>query len=129
MVFKHFYEGGPSFMSVVYLLWIVVIIMTVHIIYDLVKGKKTIAKLKKENEVILFTGSFAFLVGVLGQVIGLYGAMEAVETAKEAISPSLLAGGLRVSSLPPLYGLTLFVISGLLWFVFRQVIWNRARKE
>ncbi len=129
MVFKHFYEGGPSFMSVVYLLWIVVIIMTVRIIYDLVKGKKTIAKLKKENEVILFTGSFAFLVGVLGQVIGLYGAMEAVETAKEAISPSLLAGGLRVSSLPPLYGLTLFVISGLLWFVFRQVIWNRARKE
>ena len=129
MVFKHFYEGGPSFMSLVYLLWIVVIIMTLRIIYDLVKGKKTIAKLKKENEVILFTGSFAFLVGVLGQVIGLYGAMEAVETAKEAISPSLLAGGLRVSSLPPLYGLTLFVISGLLWFVFRQVIWNRARKE
>jgi len=128
MVFKHFYEGGPSFMSVVYLLWIVVIIMTVRIIYDLVKGKKTIAKLKKENEVILFTGSFAFLVGVLGQVVGLFEALGVVEQVKD-ISPSLLAGGLRVSTIAPLYGLTLFVISGLLWFVFRQVIWNRARKE
>lgn len=128
MVFKHFYEGGPSFMSVVYLLWIVVIIMTVRIIYDLVKGKKTIAKLKKENEVILFTGSFAFLVGVLGQVVGLFEALGVVEQVKD-ISPSLLAGGLRVSTIAPLYGLTLFVISGLLWFVFRQIIWNRARKE
>ena len=129
MVFEHYYQGGPGFMTIVYLLWIVVIIMTVRIIYDLVKGKKTIAKLKKENEVILFTGSFAFLVGVLGQVIGLYEAMAAIETTKEAISPNLLAGGIRVSSLPPLYGLTLFVISGLLWFVFRQIIWNRDRKE
>ena len=129
MVFEHFHQGGPSFMSIVYLLWIVVIIMTVRIIYDLVKGKKTIPKLKKENEVILFTGSFAFLVGVLGQVIGLYGAMAAMETAKEAISPNLLAGGIRVSSLPPLYGLTLFIISGLLWFIFRQIIWNRSQEE
>ena len=128
MVFKHFYEGGPGFMSLVYLMWIVVIIMTVRIIYDLVKKKKTTGKLKKENEVILFTGSFAFLLGVLGQVIGLFQALGVMETVKD-ISPSMLAGGLRVSFIAPLYGLALFVISGLLWFVFRQIIWNRARKE
>ncbi|MFO7880821.1 MAG: MotA/TolQ/ExbB proton channel family protein [Bacteroidales bacterium] len=128
MVFEHFYQGGPTFMSIVYLLWIVVIIMTVRIIYDLVKGKKTIAKLKKENEVILFTGSFAFLVGVLGQVIGMFEALKVMETVKD-ISPALLAGGLRVSIIAPLYGLTLFIISGPIWFVFRQIIRNRARGE
>ena len=128
MVFEHFYQGGPAFMSIVYLLWIVVIIMTLRIIYDLLRGKKTTAKLKKENEVILFTGSFAFLVGVLGQVIGMFEALKVMETVKD-ISPAILAGGLRVSIIAPLYGLTLLVVSGLLWFVFRQIIWNRARKE
>ena len=128
MVFEHFYQGGPAFMSIVYLLWIVVIIMTLRIIYDLLRGKKTTAKLKKENEVILFTGSFAFLMGVLGQVIGMFEALKVMETVKD-ISPAILAGGLRVSIIAPLYGLTLLVVSGLLWFVFRQIIWNRARKE
>ena len=58
----------------------------------------------------------ALVVGILGQVIGLFEAFQAIEEMKE-VSPSLLAGGLKVSSITTIYGFIIYIFSYLCWFV------------
>jgi biopolymer transport protein ExbB/TolQ len=123
MIAKHFYEGGPLFMTMIYALWILVLIMAIRWIYIYSKGSSTAAQLKRQNNSILFVGSFGFLLGIFGQSIGLYQAFQAIYAAGD-ISPALIAGGLRVSMLTTLYGMALLLVSWLIWLAFRHV--NRA---
>lgn len=112
----------------IFIMWIVVIFMAIRLLVQFKQGNKPIGKLTRQNEIILFVGSFAFLFGVLGQVIGLFNAFGIIEEVEE-ISPALLAGGLRVSSLAPIYGLVLFLVSGIIWFVFRSLINAQKQKN
>jgi len=121
MIVKHLFEGGISFMLPIYLMWIAVIILIVKFLIDYSKQNKDLKKLAKLNSYIIFIGSFTFLLGLLGQTIGLYHALRSVQMAGD-ISPALMAGGLRVSLIAPLYGLVLLVISSLAWFIFRNLI-------
>jgi len=120
MLLKHHYEGGPLFMTIIYALWILVLIMAIRWIYIYLKGSSTAVKLKNQNNSILFVGSFAFLLGIFGQAIGLYQAFQAIYTAGD-ISPALIAGGLRVSMLTTLYGFALLLVSSLIWATFRHL--------
>ena len=61
-------------------------------------------------------GLLALVVGVMGQLIGLYYAFNAVEAADD-ISPAILAGGLKVSLIATIYGFFIFILSYLIWFV------------
>lgn len=47
--------------------------------------------------------------GFLGQIIGLIGAFDSIEFAG-GISPDILAAGLKLSFLPPVFGLVTFLI-------------------
>lgn len=58
-------------------------------------------------------GLLALAIGALGQMIGLFGAFEAIESAG-GVSQAMLAGGLKVSSITTIYGLLIYVISLLL---------------
>lgn len=61
-------------------------------------------------------GLFAFVFGLLGQFIGMYGALQSIAAMQVEISPALLAGGIKVSSISSIYGMIIFVISYLIWF-------------
>ena len=122
MIFKHLYEGGPLFMSIIYLLWLAVIALIGLFIFK--KGKNSLSGLKRLNEAILFTGSLAFLLGILAQVIGIFEALKFIESTGQHVSAAMIAGGLRVSFLAPFYGFALFLISGIAWFVFRNLLNN-----
>lgn len=78
------------------------------------KGLKGDA-VKRRLDYIRFFGLLALVTGVLGQLIGLYGAFGAIEQAGE-VSQALLAGGLKVSSITTIYGLIIFVLTRLIWF-------------
>ena len=105
----------------IFIMWVVVIILAVRFLIQFKKGENSMKQLTRQNEIILFIGSFVFLFGVLGQVIGLFGAFEIIQNVGE-MSPSLIAGGLKISSIAPIYGLVLFLVSGVIWFVFRNMI-------
>jgi biopolymer transport protein ExbB/TolQ len=62
-------------------------------------------------------GLFALIFGILGQMIGLYSAFAAIEQMG-GVSPAMLAGGLKVSSITTIYGLVIYVIALLIWFLF-----------
>ncbi|MDA3865141.1 MAG: hypothetical protein PF489_00170 [Salinivirgaceae bacterium] len=124
MIVKHFFEGGPLFMSLIYALWLAVIFISASVLYKVLKANSVKGKLHKQNSWVLFLGSLGFLTGIFAQMIGLFQAMRAIESAGD-ISPALIAGGFKVSLLAPLYGFGLLLFSGIAWFLLRKVIQNR----
>lgn len=121
MIIRFFYEGGPTFMSLVYLMWIIVIALAVRFII-LYRGNKNPQKLKRTNDSILFFGSLAFLIGITGQMVGLMAAFHSIQKAGGAgVAPQYIAGGLKVSFIAPFFGMVLLLISAIIWFVFRNL--------
>lgn len=96
----YFYMGGPLFMGMLTLIFIALIVAAV-----LKKGVKEI-------------GLLALAMGFLGQLIGLMGAFEGIE-AMGGVSQSMLAGGLKVSSITSIYGLFIYIISLIVQVVQR----------
>lgn len=127
MIVKHFFEGGPSFMFFIYAMWITVGFISIKFLMNYFSDKKDLEKLTKQNSIILFVGSFAFLFGLFGQMLGMYGALSCVYEAGD-ISPALIAGGIGVSLIAALYGFGLLLVSSIVWFIFKNLI-NKKRPE
>ena len=121
MIIRFLYEGGVVFMSLVYLMWIIVIIQAIRYII-LYRADKKPQKLKKTNDSILFFGSFAFLIGITGQMVGLIEAFDSIHSmGGSGISPGILAGGLKVTFIAPFFGMMLLMLSAIIWFVYRNL--------
>ena len=116
MMFEHIVTGGIFFMAPIASLWLGVIVISAWVLAKHFSGNGELFWLKKKVNLVLFLGSFAFLIGLLGQIIGLFDAFQGIEEAGD-ISMALIAGGLRVSFIAPIYGFVLFMISLLVWFI------------
>ena len=75
---------------------------------------------KRHLDAILFLGSLSLFLGFLGQGLGLSQALSSIQ-AFPSVSPAAVAGGLRVSMIPPITGAILFTLSGIIWFVLRYL--------
>ena len=105
----------------IFILWVVSIILIAILAYRLfTKDSTKFSNTKLLSELILFLGSFAFLWGILMQVIGMLQALSAVEVAGD-ISPALIAAGIKISLYAPVYGFILFLVTFVAWFVARRV--------
>lgn len=80
------------------------------------------------KRMVFHLGLFGLVLGLLGQSIALYEAMAAIE-AMGSVSPALLAGGLRVSLIAPMYGLGIFTTALLCWLALHLVAKNAAPPE
>lgn len=121
MIVKHLIEGGIYFMLPIYILWIVVLFLIVKLSLDYSSGKSDLQMMKRTNSFILFFGSFAFLFGVFGQIIGFFQILNVIEAQGE-VAPFLIAGGLKITLLAVLYGFGLLLFSVIAWFVFRNLL-------
>lgn len=70
-------------------------------------------------------GLFAMITGILGQLIGLYSAFSAIEAAAD-ISPAIIFGGLKVSMITTFYGIFIYLLSILIWFIL-DILLNRSK--
>jgi hypothetical protein len=96
-------EGGPLFMYTTLTLLFVIIAL-------LIRG---FVKPTTRNKTITLVSSISLFVlvwGFLGQMLGLISAFDAIEAAGD-ISPSMVAGGLKVAILSPLFGMIVFLIA------------------
>lgn len=116
---QNFMDGGPGFMTLHYLMWILVISFTVIAIKSI--RNKNYKKLEKLNTSILFIGGFGLLFSLFYRTMGMYSAFSVLETTSD-ISPTLVAGGLKSSLVAPLYSLFLFLVTSVIWFVLRLKI-------
>ncbi len=100
-----FIDGGPVFTTVIFVCLLVVLALFV------------VAILKKENHekaVLLMKhiGWFAVAWGFMGRTFGLIHAFDLVEASGE-LTPSLLADGLKMALVDPLFGILVFVVARL----------------
>ena len=63
-------------------------------------------------------GILALTFGILGQIIGLFTGFSAIEQAPD-ISPAMLAGGLKVSTITSLFGFLIFIVSLIIRIVHK----------
>ena len=116
-MFDLFYMGGPLFMGTLTIIFICMIAVAVVNSLSLIKvNENDIATAFRKLSYIKSIGLLALIIGVLGQLIGLFSAFEAIESMNVDVSPSLLAGGFKVSMITTLYGMVIYAISLLIWF-------------
>jgi hypothetical protein len=113
-------DGGLFFTGPIAFAAFLVLGLTVKKSIDLFgPAPHTPAELERGLPAILALGIGAFVFGVLGQVLGLMQAFNAIEAVGD-ISPALLAGGLKVSMIPTMLGLCTMFVAGSVWFVLRS---------
>ncbi len=96
-------QGGGLFMNMLTLLLILIIVFFLI---------RLMTSDEKWYDVINSLGIMALALGVLGQLVGLFTAMQQLE-AVGGISPAILAAGFKVSMITTIYGLIIFIISKL----------------
>ena len=123
---KLFYMGGPLFMGILTAILIIMIAWAVYHFLPVLTSKEiNFSSTKSKLKHIKTIGTFALITGILGQLIGLYQAFGIVEKMGD-VSQSLLAGGLKVSTIPTLYGIFIFILSLILWIVFDYIVTKKS---
>lgn len=110
-----FYEGGILFMGILSLCFLLVIVLSVW--YGrIVFSNEPADNLRHRLTYIRSAGLLALVLGILGQLIGLYDAFRQIQNAG-GVSQEILAGGLRVSMITTLYGFVIFLVAFLVWWI------------
>lgn len=121
MIYLHqrMIEGGVMFMVPIYTLWLAVICLSVLVVVFLfTKAGRNRKLMKRMSDWILFLGSMAFLLGILGHTLGLIQILEVIQQIG-AVSQNVLAGGLKVAMYPAMFGFVLLIFAFVVWFVMR----------
>lgn len=104
-LFEKFNDGGPVFTTIIFICLLVIIAL--FLINILRKGNRS-----KTISLIKHIGWFAVAWGFLGRTFGLINAFDAVAAHGE-LTPSLLADGLKMALIDPLFGIFVFIIARL----------------
>jgi biopolymer transport protein ExbB/TolQ len=116
-LFNRFMEGGALFMSLV----LVCLLLSIYfLVKSLVNIKTNIEISKKMLKHISDSGTLGLALGITGAFIGLITAFDVLEATGEA-NPSIIAGGLKVALLSPLFGLFTFSVSKLAILILRII--------
>lgn len=120
---EFFFKGGPVFMGIltVILLMILIISGISFIVVYTRKINNSEETLRKINR-IRAAGLFALIIGILGQLIGLFSAFRAIKLGEVEASLSLFTEGFRISMITSIYGVLIFSFSMLIWFVLKKLV-------
>jgi len=116
-IFQLLHEGGLFFMVPILMVLLVILFLVIKNIWVFYREKRWSSKYIK---LINSLGLLILVWGILGQLIGLIEAFDRIEMLGD-ISASMLAGGLKVSALPTLFGCFVFVVSRAATTVFTWV--------
>lgn len=98
-------EGGPLFMYTTLLILIAIIALLVKAFLKPKNNEKTVVLIKHLS-------LFVLVWGFTGQMIGLIGAFDAIQMQGN-VAPAVLAAGIKVAILSPLFGMIVFLVARL----------------
>jgi len=114
-----FIKAGGPFMILILIVSLGLFILMIKSIYDLYFKKEGITVVYESTiNAILFWGCISVLLGFLGQITGIYIALNIISQAPD-ISPQIVLMGLKVSFNPTLLGLWVLLFSSIIWFVLK----------
>ena len=109
-------EGGPLFMGILTIIFIIAVVIAVRAFTRLKNGKISAQTARRNYSYVRSLGLLAFVFGIFGQLVGLYDAFVVIEEVGN-ISPSMLAGGLKVSIHTTVYGTFILMICMLIQMI------------
>ncbi|MUP45976.1 hypothetical protein E0K83_09500 [Gramella sp. BOM4] len=115
-----FFQGGPIFMGILSLILVAMLAVVGWSGLELMRGKMD--KTNSRLALVPRIGLFAFIMGLLGQLIGLFSAFRAIELQAVEASPSLILSGFKISMISSVYGLLIFIISLAFWFGLKYLL-------
>ena len=114
-----YYSAGGMFMTPLTLLGIAALVLAIKKVMDVyITAKQPAASHRSAVNIILQLGILSFFLGILAQAMGLIDMLQVVEQVG-GVSPALLAGGLKVSMIAPVYGLLILAGSYIVWMVLK----------
>lgn len=109
-------QSDPMFIGMLTL--ILIAMLVVFIKSFKCKGDK--GQLDVAIQWIKSIGTLGLVLGIFGQLLGMYSAFTVIEAAP-GISPSVLAGGLKVSLITTLYGMLIYIIYLIFSMILRRL--------
>ncbi|MDX2432792.1 MAG: MotA/TolQ/ExbB proton channel family protein [Bacteroides sp.] len=112
-----FHTGGALFMGILTILLLILLATAVIFAISIFSGKAQHSESFRYRLTYLkVLGLFTMIFGILGQLIGLLIGFGAIERAAD-ISPQMMYGGLKISFYTTVYGILVYLLSILLWFI------------
>ncbi len=115
--FNRLQEGGMFFMFPIVLMLLLILFLAIK---NILIFRKEGFSSEKYIKLINSVGLLTLVWGVLGQLIGLVVAFDKIELLGE-ISTDMLAGGLKVSALPTIFGFVVFIVSRAVTIIFTWI--------
>jgi vacuolar-type H+-ATPase subunit I/STV1 len=109
-----FAAGGP-FMIPITIIGLIMLGLGVYVIARAFSRQQP-ANIQALKGLVLQLGVFAFFTGLLSQAIGLMQAFQAIQQIGD-VSPAIVAGGLYVSFIAPVWGLIQLLLGLALYMV------------
>ncbi|WP_075601944.1 MotA/TolQ/ExbB proton channel family protein [Saccharicrinis aurantiacus] len=100
-----FFTGGTLFMSALTIMLLIIIGAGAYML--LLKPQD---KVDEKLSLIKIFGLIALTIGILGQVIGLHQAFSYLGEVG-SVEPKVMYGGIKVSMIPTMYGMVVYVVS------------------
>ena len=119
-----FLMGGPIYMSILSLLFAILIGWFVYHFSVFMSHPQDSGKALLKLSYGKALGLFSMITGIFGQLTGFYQAFSAIEQVGD-ISPTLVYGAIKVSMITTLYGILIYLISILLWFLLSIYVENK----
>lgn len=115
----HFFISGGPFMWLLLLTGILILGITLKKVLVLYwKKEPTQPNLERGINAIIFWGGISVVLGFFAHFFGMYQAMIVISKAPE-ISSAVVAEGYAASLTTILFGLFIFLLSAIFWFLLR----------
>jgi len=96
-----------------------VLVLAARTAYRVASADSPAPEVTRSLQAILFWGGASVVIGVLGMVVGIVVMAQAIGLAGSVEAP-LVWGGFGVSLVTLIFGLLIFLLAAVSWFVLRQ---------
>jgi len=112
-------DGGLPYMMIITLIFAGIIILFLMAAYNLyVAGSPRKTLIRNLVLSVIYLGSFAAVWGIFTQGFGIWSVLKAIQEAAD-VSFGQIVGGIKYSMIAPLYGVVVFLVSSILWFILK----------
>jgi uncharacterized membrane protein len=117
-LFNRFMDGGALFMSLILICLLTSIYFTVK---SFLKIKSNVEDSKKMLKHIGDSGTLGLALGIVGFLLRLIAGFDAIEGGQIEVSTVVLASGIKIALLSPLFGLFTYSVSKIAILILRII--------
>jgi hypothetical protein len=124
---KALISNSPVFTGILTLVLIILFVWFIYYIIPVLKNAtEKFSNLKGKLKHLKSIGLFGLITGVLFQLISIYSIISAIEEAGD-INPGLVISSLKISMIPMIYGIAIYLLSLILWIISDMLLKKKTK--